>query len=551
MSNNHKQYHELRELVLRSLDDTITKDEVERLQAIIKRDSKARLYYRSFLAMYSDLTVLIGSKQDQKQSNDLYASLFELAEQESLAPELVIEKPRQNDMTYDPASDVKAVKFSKFYNIYNVIVSTAAVLMVLFIAYTNIFPAKPSVPTVTVINLSNAQWAQGSATFENGDRINTYSETFSLEKGVVELLYDYGASVIIEAPASFQVDSDRILHLEKGRSYTCVNTNCTGFTIETPCSTFVDIGTEFGVDVNSIGDSQLHVFKGEVILNTNTRSKSDFLTKRFYAGQAAEVENNSFAVRSIPISHNFVDSIKDPIFLEDFEDMPTGPLLDQPGWKTNSVYEASPIVVNNGLVGNRAICGVKMNNGVGGADYPLPEVIDLTEIKKPLYAGFIFEYDGNETVVNSKEVVLTLSEKQISTESSGVIEGLVNLEKGSRIMYSSGDQFVFEPGKIINNSKEKIEIGEKYLFVIKFDPQVSNDCIISLGYSNISEGVPDESKMQYSCSARVDPKRLMSKDFSDRYKISHIAISIRSESIIADNLILTDMWGHIRLLSGN
>ena len=549
MSNNHKEFYELRELVLRSLDGNSSKEDIDRLQVILRSDSRARLYYRSFLAMYSDLNVVIGAKEEQENTKDVYSPLFELAEQESHAPELVLEKPDNSIVEIATKSEIGTSKFNKFYRIYSVILSVAAVIMVVFIVYTNIFPAKPSVPTATVVSVSNAKWSENSVGFDEGERLNTYSELYSLKSGLVELLYDYGATVIIEGPADFNIDSEKILNLNEGRLYTSVNTDCTGFSVATPSSILVDIGTEFGVNVNSNGDSQLHVFKGEVVLNAGNSLKNKIKSKHVYAGQAAVVKKKDLSVESIPVSNSFVESMKEPMFFEGFENMALGPLLDQPGWKTNSVYDASPIIVSNGLVGVKSIRGVVMDKKIGGADYPLPEVIDLAAIDKPLFISIILQYNGNETNSDDKEIMLTLSEKINRNESSGYIEGLFNLDKGARIHYSKLDSFVREPATGLDGSIGKMSPGRLYLCVVKFMPQLSGNCTISLGYCDISSTIPDEESMPYSASVTIDPAELIAKDSSGRYLLDHIAVSIRTDSIVADNLMVSDMWSHIRLLA--
>ena len=539
MSNNHKEFHQLRELMLLSLDGNASKDQIAQLEDILRNDSRAREYYRGFLAMYCDMKLVIDSTEEHDSSGDMYSSLLKLAEQESFAPELIIEKPEGTS----EIEEVKPARSNRLHKFYSVIISVAAMLMVGLIAYTHLFPAKPSVPTATVLSLANAVWANKVLGLDEGQRINTYSENYSLNSGLVEILYDYGASIIVEGPAEFNIDSEKVLCLNRGRAYASVSTGCTGFTIETPSSVLVDIGTEFGVNVNYKGDSQLHVFKGEVILNTLAGLNS----KHLYAGQAATVSSENYSIRSIPINSTFVSGINEPFYFDGFENLPLGPLLDQPGWGTNSVYESGPVVIDGSISGQRVIRGVKMVGKIGGADHALPDSIDLAKMDKPIYASFIMKYDGNETGSDDKEVMLTLSEKKVNNESQGVIEGLFNLDKGTRIQYSVRDSYVREPSSGLDGSLGLMYPERQYLCVLKIMPEKAGNIKVSLGYCDISDGIPDEVDMPYAASASIDPALLIAKDSSGRYHLDHIAVSIRTESIVADNLMVSDMWSHIRL----
>lgn len=103
----------------------------------------------------------------------------------------------------------------------------------------------------------------GEAGLEAGTRIG--GERFELAEGTVKLRTRRGAELVIEAPAVFRFESPQRLRLEKGRLAAEVPPPATGFTVVTPDGEAVDLGTRFGIDVTDRGQSEIHVFEGEVV----------------------------------------------------------------------------------------------------------------------------------------------------------------------------------------------------------------------------------------------------------------------------------------------
>jgi hypothetical protein len=89
---------------------------------------------------------------------------------------------------------------------------------------------------------------------------------FELLKGVVELEFYSGASVILEAPAALEVLSENagILHYGKLRAH--VPFQAQGFTIRTREIELVDLGTEFAMEVAEDTGTAVHVIDGKVEL---------------------------------------------------------------------------------------------------------------------------------------------------------------------------------------------------------------------------------------------------------------------------------------------
>ena len=92
-----------------------------------------------------------------------------------------------------------------------------------------------------------------------------------LKSGIAQVEFYTGARVVVEGPAQLQLISSSEAACLSGRLSAHVPPQAKGFRINTPKGTIVDLGTEFGLDVNDTGGS-VHVFKGEVELHPDSAS---------------------------------------------------------------------------------------------------------------------------------------------------------------------------------------------------------------------------------------------------------------------------------------
>ena len=70
-----------------------------------------------------------------------------------------------------------------------------------------------------------------------------------LNHGFVGLTLDDGAHVVVEAPATFSIDSRKRMTLFGGKIGAVASGAAHGFEVVTPTAIVVDLGTEFGVNV--------------------------------------------------------------------------------------------------------------------------------------------------------------------------------------------------------------------------------------------------------------------------------------------------------------
>jgi hypothetical protein len=86
----------------------------------------------------------------------------------------------------------------------------------------------------------------------------------SLQQGFARLNFKNGAQVVVQAPCRFRLISEKRMECLVGSVSVEASGRARGFAIETPSSCITDFGTAFGVFVDAQENSDIHVFDGEV-----------------------------------------------------------------------------------------------------------------------------------------------------------------------------------------------------------------------------------------------------------------------------------------------
>ena len=122
-----------------------------------------------------------------------------------------------------------------------------------------------------------------------------------LRSGVAEIEFFQGARLCMEGPAVIRLVSAGEAYCTSGRFSAEVPPHARGFRLNTPKGDLIDLGTEFGLDLNSSAPA-LHVFKGEVELH-----QASTATRLFTTGQATGLEsaNDSTRLAADPSAFSF------------------------------------------------------------------------------------------------------------------------------------------------------------------------------------------------------------------------------------------------------
>ncbi len=128
-----------------------------------------------------------------------------------------------------------------------------------------------------ITGMIDCRWAEASRSKVQGSRLGqsrnpeipkslvSLGDTFNLVSGLLEITYETGAKVILQGPVNYRVDAENSGFLAIGRLTGQVDTTrAKGFAVHTPTATVIDLGTEFGVEVNDSGATYARVFRGRV-----------------------------------------------------------------------------------------------------------------------------------------------------------------------------------------------------------------------------------------------------------------------------------------------
>jgi hypothetical protein len=113
---------------------------------------------------------------------------------------------------------------------------------------------------------------------------------YQLCRGMIEIEYKSGAVLVMRAPATFDLVDNACVRLDDGQLAAHVPEPATGFRIETPGATVIDLGTDFAVQAIKETESEVHVFNGEVLIDLHGEKGRTADLLRLITGEAARVD---------------------------------------------------------------------------------------------------------------------------------------------------------------------------------------------------------------------------------------------------------------------
>jgi len=289
MAELKDKYQHLSDLLMLVLDGSAREEHYIQLNEMLRQSKANRRIYMEFMTTYVGLNYFEGDFiEGDRNAFDFDMNVWqEMLEQEKTAPKIVFSKEKpQRELIQKvipvPREKYKMTKFNKF-------TLTACAAMILFFVYLHFAPQKPySVGVVTLTDSINAKWANVEGEeMVNGTTIANNGQSLVLSEGYAEFLFHNQAKVTIQGPVEFQILAEDQIKLIYGRCYAIVPREAIGFTVKTPSSQIVDLGTEFGVDCDLQSNTSLHVIKGKTVLIAG--GKSNKASVEVKAGVAKKV----------------------------------------------------------------------------------------------------------------------------------------------------------------------------------------------------------------------------------------------------------------------
>ncbi len=286
-------------------EEVISDEQLGDLEHMISSDTEAAREYVLFVKLWTDFQFFgAANAKLSETSADLgrYADFWEaMADYEKQAPELELpkEKPQRELIQKVVYPVPEKRKISRFGIV--TLLNAAAVL--LFFLVLRVVPPSGGLEAAVLSDSLNAQWANRKGVFQKGDRLRTGNKMF-LDRGLVEIEFDGGARAVLEAPAEFKILAEDRLGLTYGKVYATVPEKAIGFSVYTPIAKIIDMGTEFGVEADWGGDTQLHVLEGRTALLVGRDDHT--VNLEVGMGQARKISGRTQVVTEIPLhEHHF------------------------------------------------------------------------------------------------------------------------------------------------------------------------------------------------------------------------------------------------------
>ncbi len=311
--------NELEHLAGAMCNGTITAEEASQLDAQLTNTASARQFYNNYMFLHGEL----------------YSQHASFIGQEPKVKELVIETASHS---------TRWNGWQAWLVIAAALVGVAAVSSWLTHSFSGTARHAPVVAHSTDVGKSvarvtatrNCSWAEGSEV-GYGSRLKA-GQKLNLSTGLIEITFDDGAVVVLEGPASFDVESSGRAQLHDGRLAAVVPVQARGFEVVTSHLNVVDLGTEFGVMAESAGTTEVHVFKGLVKAQLLDAKGHQVRTLELNTSEAARIEPAAAVVARIPARDDeFVRSLSvaagphDGLLAYDGFNYPDGPLDEQNG----------------------------------------------------------------------------------------------------------------------------------------------------------------------------------------------------------------------------
>jgi ferric-dicitrate binding protein FerR (iron transport regulator) len=269
--NVQDQFNTLSQLTAALCEGVISSDESQRLGELLRASATAREFYLDYVTLHGILAWDLAPAGTIAEARS-FAPLHDVAFHESLSDLL----PQFDSLTI--ASPIEPRILSR-RNVYLATIGTvtavcaAAVLAVLLMPTarraelaTRTLISSASTPLSEAVLVANADRQLRTISASGAPRASSLlydGDTLELDSGTATLVYQSGVKVIVRGPIRMRVEAGSN-YLQRGALIANVPTKAIGFAVETPQARVVDLGTEFAVQADEKGTTEVQVYKGKV-----------------------------------------------------------------------------------------------------------------------------------------------------------------------------------------------------------------------------------------------------------------------------------------------
>jgi hypothetical protein len=174
----------------------------------------------------------------------------------------------------------------------------SAAALIFLTLYVRLTPPAPY-EVATVSDSVNAKWSSGES-INPGSRIVSNSKPIRLTEGIVKLQTNDQVQIVLEAPTEFTFRSSSEISMSYGKLFARVSKQGSGFSVITPNSKIVDLGTEFGVLGHIDGNTEVYLYKGKANLFAGQKNKPK-ISQLLTAGSARKVDHHDSDIQEIAL----------------------------------------------------------------------------------------------------------------------------------------------------------------------------------------------------------------------------------------------------------
>jgi hypothetical protein len=276
----------IRSLIFQAIDQTISAEDFDRLQDAIEQSDEVRAEYLTVVSLCESLSDISAdddvASSDQKSAVVRGASRFRFLKWNSSRPSGTTNWPLRFAIA-GAFPVVFAIAF--MFGVSDGVRRQEQIGDGGEATGTNSAPESVIAGHATLRRSVDVRWAEKSNSYREGDVLP--AGVLQFDQGVAEIDFFCGATLIVEGPATLNVESDWLVRVARGRLRANVPPAARGFMVTAAGSTIVDLGTEFALDVGA-ENAHVEVIDGEVELRGGVHDGSLLTTgqKRWLRGAA-------------------------------------------------------------------------------------------------------------------------------------------------------------------------------------------------------------------------------------------------------------------------
>jgi len=285
----------VKELIDRYLAGSLDEAQMEELEQHLLRDVELRRYFVRFARLNTDLHLEAHARLTSRRALDQINHL-QKSEPLSTSP------PTGNPTAGMPRKGSRRFSLSRGFAI------AAGLLLTAGLGCWFLF-GRPASFVAGLVNAQDCSWVGEERPEENMKA----GKILNLQRGLAEIRFECGASVLLQGPARVELLSGRSARLLSGRLTARVPPAAVGFEVLWPQGKIIDHGTEFGMAVSEGGGTEVFVFEGKVEARPARASNPQDRAILLVQNQAVRIDDGKVnLIQPNPQGDRFVRAIVPP-----------------------------------------------------------------------------------------------------------------------------------------------------------------------------------------------------------------------------------------------